>query len=96
MKVGFFFFLILVSACFLSTGCKTQGESDDMGQNIDTLKVVTLYGPTSYFDYRGEIMGIDYENVKKFAEDEGMELEVTPMHTVMDLIEALKEEFLKA
>lgn len=60
------------------------------GNEIDTLKVVTLYGPTSYFEYRGEPMGIDYENVRKFTEDEGMVLEIKTVANIQDLIESLQ------
>lgn len=30
----------------------------------DTLHVVTLYGATSYFIYRDEVLGYDYELAK--------------------------------
>ena len=38
----------------------------------DTLRVVTLTGPTSYFTYRDQEMGFDYEMAKTFARDNGM------------------------
>lgn len=46
----------------------------------DTLRVVTLYSPTSYFIYRGQPMGYDYDLVERLAEDKGMalKLEVAP------------------
>ncbi len=34
----------------------------------DTLKVGTLYTPTSFFIYRGDSLGIDYDMVRDFAE----------------------------
>lgn len=72
------------------SGCNSNSHSNNYGNDIDTLKVVTLYGPTSYFDYRGEIMGIDYENARKFAEDEGMALEISTVNNINDLVSALK------
>lgn len=83
---SFVFLAIIVS------GCKKQEDPlHNHGNDLDTLKVVTLYGPTSYFDYRGEYMGIDYENVKRFAEDEGMVLEIKTVNNIPELISALKE-----
>lgn len=43
-------------------------DSSDVVYN-DTLYAVTLYGPTSYFIYRGEPMGYDYAMLKEFTED---------------------------
>ncbi len=46
----------------------------------DTLRVGTLYSPTSYFLYREETMGFDYEMIRSFAADKGMalSLEIAP------------------
>ena len=35
----------------------------------DTLRVATLYSPSSYFLFRDEEMGYDYSLVKQFASD---------------------------
>ncbi len=42
----------------------------------DTLKVVTLYGPTSYFIYRDEPMGYDYTLVDSLARQKNMVLDL--------------------
>lgn len=46
----------------------------------DTLVVGTLYSPTSYFIYREEPMGFDYDLARRFTSDKGicMKLEVVP------------------
>lgn len=88
MKRGLLIFGLII--LILSTGCGGNQSGFDHGNSIDTLKVVTLFGPTSYFEYRGEPMGIDYENVKRFAEDEGMVLEISTLNNIQDLITALK------
>lgn len=65
----------------VSGGCGNgHGKVSDEPAAPDTLRAATLYGPTSYFDYRGQEMGFDYENVRRFAEDEGMilDLKVAP------------------
>lgn len=86
-----FWILFLAMWMNFSSGCKSHSNSElTHGENIDTLKVLTLYGPTSYFLYRGEEMGIDFENIRKFANEEGMTLEMTTVYTVSDLIDSLK------
>lgn len=57
----------------------------------DTLRAATLYGPTSYFNYRGQTMGFDYENVKRFAADEGMVLDLKVAPTLQALLKMVKE-----
>ena len=72
-------------------GCgNSKSDRYHHGNDLDTLKVVTLYGPTSYFNYRGEPMGIDYDNARKFAEDEGLVMEITTVNNIPDLIDKLK------
>ena len=83
-------FSLFFSLLWLSCGRNTH-SGNDHGNNLDTLKVVTLYGPSSFFDYRGELMGIDYENARKFAEDEGMVLEIHPVNNIQEIIVELKE-----
>lgn len=70
--------------------CQRRETKGIASSGPDTLKVVTLYGPTSFFIYRGDTMGIDYENVKRFAQDEGMFLQVKTLNNVKELVEALK------
>lgn len=81
--------LICLSIIFFPS-CNNSDHNHNYGNDLDTLKVVTLYGPTSYFDYRGEPMGIDYENVKRFAEDHDMVLQLSTARNINELIEKLK------
>ncbi|MBD5355483.1 MAG: transglycosylase SLT domain-containing protein [Bacteroides sp.] len=55
----------------------------------DTLHAATLYGPTSYFSYRGQQMGFDFENVRRFAEDEGMVLDLKVAPSLPALLKML-------
>lgn len=43
----------------------------------DTLSVLTTYNSTSYFLYRGQPMGFEYELLKAFAEDQEVHLKMT-------------------
>lgn len=83
-------FVITIMAYIFTSCGNTNSTVNDHGANIDTLKVVTLYGPTSFFNYRGENMGIDYENVRRFTQDEGMELEIHTVNNISELIEELQ------
>lgn len=59
--------LLLLSAC--SGGDKTSSPREvDPCRMPDTLRVGTLYSPTSFFIYRGDSLGIDYDMVKSLAE----------------------------
>ena len=56
-------------------------DSDTLRRHLpDTLRVGTLYSPTSYFIYRQEPMGYDYDLVSRFAADKGLHLslEIAP------------------
>lgn len=97
MKAGYktllTLFLLIGFTLILSCHSGSHGNHDNenRGQNIDTLKVLTIYGPTSFFEYRGEFMGIDYENVRRFAKENNMELEIEAVPNVNEIITRLKE-----
>lgn len=55
----------------------------------DTLRVATLWSPTSYFIYREEKMGFDYDMVSRFAADKGMQLKLEVASSLSDAIEML-------
>lgn len=55
----------------------------------DTLRVATLYSPTSYFIYRDEQMGYDYNLLKQFAADKGVEVELTVATSLQNMIAML-------
>lgn len=86
----FLAFGVLFILLFLSQCTRNSNSFNHHGNDIDTLKVVTLYGPLSYFNYRGDLMGIEYENVRRFANDEGMELEIKPVNNINEIISELK------
>lgn len=64
----------------LTGSCGHHSAVTDPGGNPyrlpDTLKVATLYGPTSYFLYRGDTMGYDYTLVDSLARQKGMALDL--------------------
>ena len=40
------------------------------------IKAIVIGGPTSFFIYRGETMGFEYELLKRFTEEIGVKLEI--------------------
>lgn len=77
--------LLLLVIPALSPRCKrghsgVTDNNDSIHPLPDTLRVGTLYSPTSYFIYREEKMGYDYDLISRFGKDKGIviDLEVAP------------------
>lgn len=78
--------LLIVLSIFLFAACGTKKDDrysvispNDLNQIIksDTLKVATMYGPTSYFLFRDELLGFDYEMAENLANYLHVNLELT-------------------
>ncbi len=68
---------MLMVVCGCSGGTSAPGsDADTVRYMPDTLRVATLYSPTSYFIYRGEPMGYDFSLVSDLAETKGMQLDL--------------------
>jgi len=85
--------LFLITLIFFS--CKKEKQVVPLSDLAlikarDTLVVGTLYGSSSYFTFKGEDMGFDYELCAKFAEDQGLALKVVVASSEPDLITMLK------
>lgn len=87
---------LLLLCCLL--GCKGTSQktapaeaTDDLQQIKDSgeLTVLTLYSSTSYFIYRGEDMGFQYELSQQFAKSLGVKLKVKVAKNSRELIEKL-------
>ncbi len=75
--------LNLISVCAVTavmalSSCSGHQNTASSGQTTlpDTLRAVTLSGPTSYFIYRGEPMGYDYTLLDSLARQKGMVLDL--------------------
>lgn len=98
MKTTLYIFLItLVCLCCL-LGCKDKQKKaapveavGDLQQIKDSgeLVVLTLYSSTTYFNYRGQDMGFQYELSEQFAKSLGVKLRVEVAKNVDGLIEKL-------
>ena len=85
--------IIITFFALLLSCCKGKGNSTPSEKDFpDTLRAVTLYGPISYFNYRGEEMGFDYENIKNFASEQGMTLDLKVAPNMTRMIEMLEDK----
>lgn len=90
---------ILIIACFCMLACHQQPQQQvtvtmehyDLPQMKDSGVVValTLNSSISYFDYRGEPMGFQYELAKQFAQSLGLKLEMKTARDIDDLVSML-------
>ena len=75
-----------------SYGCHNSHSSmaaNDGHRLPDTLKVGTLYSPVSFFIYRGDSLGYDYDLVKQLAADRGMVIDLKVAPSMNRMIEML-------
>ena len=95
MKVRTLYILLGVMLLSIVMGCNFQHKESkaeyDLEQIQDSglLRVITLYGSTSYFQYRGQEMGFQYELANQFAEYLGVKLEVIAANNIADLVKML-------
>lgn len=90
--ISYIFLFLLV----FSTGCrKEQAEIKPVVHDLlqileeDTLRVLTLYSSTTYFKYRGQEMGFQYELSQQFAKDLGVKLKIITARTPREMTQML-------
>jgi membrane-bound lytic murein transglycosylase F len=86
---------MIIISLYFSCGNKHSHEADDTVRSLQQLEdsgelvVLTLYGSTSYFIYRGQEMGFQYELSEQFAQSLGLKLKVKVAHDVPELVQKL-------
>lgn len=58
-------------------------------QKDGKLKAIMIYSSTTYFLYRGEAMGYEYELLQRLAEDLGLELEIVLAQNIDEVFDLL-------
>lgn len=92
------FFLL---SCLFLFGCyshKQEEKGDVAVSSADllqikeegTLTAVTLYSSTSYFQYKMQPMGYEYDLIKDFARSQGLKLDVKVAENVGRMVEMLE------
>lgn len=91
MKNLLFVFLCLFSCLACKNRQSIQETAHDLPQIKDSgeLVVLTLYSSISYFNYRGQEMGFQYELSQQFAKSLGVKLRVEVASSVSELIDKL-------
>lgn len=93
--IKYYYILPLVVALLLS--CNTKKKEHQPVDDFEVIKekgeltILTLNTSASYFIYREEPMGYDYDLAKDFCESNGLELKVVVAENVNRLIQLLKE-----
>ena len=91
-------FIALIFSCLFFMSCAPQKEenkeetiSTDLSNILvaDTLRVATMYGSTSYFLYRDEIMGYDYELAQNYAKQLNVNLKISIAQSEAEMIQLL-------
>lgn len=85
--------VLCVLAVVTIAGCKgkyVHHHIDDGSYDLpDTLRVATLYSPSSYFIYRDEPMGYDYSLLTQLAADKGFAVDLKVAPSLQKMIEML-------
>jgi membrane-bound lytic murein transglycosylase F len=98
-------FISLLSFLFIFTACNTENPDNqteekypppiatdlpDIKEN-GKLVAITSYSATSYFIYKGQPMGYEYELLQQLADDLGLELEINIAEDLDNFISLLNE-----
>lgn len=101
----FLLILFIITACDQER--KENGKKSSSGahsrissikRDLDNIKkdgkltAVTTYSSTSYFLYRGQPMGFEYELLKRFADYLDVEIEIRISHSIDSLFNELQNE----
>ncbi len=90
ITVFFIFLLIIISSCKRNEPSKIKHRDLPEITSDTTLTALTLSGSASYFIYKGEEMGYEYELIKNFAESRNLKLEIKIAENVNRLSEMLQ------
>lgn len=96
IKVVRFTFLFCLVLLVLASCRKGNRGTDEVTYDLPQMKdsgelvVLTLYSSTSYFIYRGQEMGFQYELSEQFAKSLGLKLRIEVARNVSDLVRKLR------
>lgn len=93
----FYTFFLTLLLCTSVIGCKNSGHHESTEatsfheQLLDSnkLTVLTMYSSTTYFNYRGQDMGFQYELCEQFAKHLNVSLEIKVAKSVQEMTDRL-------
>lgn len=92
MKNPLYILFALLVFAVMGDACKSAPEQkEEIHRFPDTLFVGTLYSPTSYFIYKNDTLGFEYERVKEFAKAKkvNVKFRVAPnMESMLNMLKA--------
>ena len=83
------FVLVLFFSCNQGVDAKNHRDLPQILES-DTLVVATLYGPISYFNYKENEMGYEYEFVKQLCKELNVELKLYVAQNLNSMLEMLE------
>jgi membrane-bound lytic murein transglycosylase F len=81
----------LISHRVLASRSRTEKRDWSAIKASGELRVITSNNPASYFVWRGDIMGFDYELIKRFAERHDLQVSMVVRSTPSAMFDALKQ-----
>ena len=82
--------ITLWTVILVATACRSSSSAGDTRQGLpDTLRVGTLYSPTSLFIFRGDTMGYEYERIRNFARDKNITAEFVVARNMESMMQML-------
>lgn len=83
--------LLIIPLLLVLASCAVEKSGKQASPRLPrTLRVATLYSPTSFFLYRGDTLGYDYDRISDFAADRHIALRFTVGHDLQELTELLR------
>ena len=82
--------LLLLSALWQLSACAEKNQPKTI-QEQGTLRIISRNGPTSYYEDRTGPTGFEYELAQLFAEYLGVDLDITVVHSLEEIFQALEE-----
>ena len=78
-----FLFILFIS-------CKNNINRNDITYSLpDTLKIGTIYSPTTFFIFRGDTLGYEYERILNFTSSNNITAEFIIYNNLSEMIEML-------
>lgn len=70
--------------------CKNNKNGDESTYNLpDTLKIGTIYSPTTFFTFRGDTLGYEYERILNFTRNNNIKVQFIIFKNLDEMIELL-------
>lgn len=91
---------LTILTCFIFTAChERKNENKTVAYNVDlekieqrdTLRVGVMFGPVSYFLYRDDYMGYDYEMAENLADSLGVNIKFYEAKSELELEHKLQD-----